>query len=127
MGELVGLEIAMLSVSDAAADASASIGARLVEVGHKLHVIDRADDEAAAVRARLDAWIADPAVDAVIVFSGDTAPTAPVTEAVTAVSTKPQPSFTQAFRTLAFKQIGNTAITTDAIAALCGSTIVIAV
>src|ERR1051326_7297292 len=71
---VVPLKIAVLTVSDTRALADDKSGATLVTrieaAGHSLAERAVVPDDVAAIRARVKAWIADPAVDVVITTGG---------------------------------------------------------
>jgi molybdopterin adenylyltransferase len=123
----VPVRIAVLTVSDTRAAADDRSGdllvARLTEAGHRL--ADRAlvRDERAAIEARLAAWVADPAVDAVISTGGTGLTGRDVTvEAHEAVYEKAIPAFATLFTMVSFQKIGTSAIQSRACAGVAGGT-----
>ena len=121
------VRIALLTVSDtrgAGDDRSGDLlAARLTEAGHVL--ADRAwvRDDQAAIEARLRAWIADPAVDAVISTGGTGLTGRDVTvEAHEAVYEKAIPAFGTLFTLVSHAKIGTSAIQSRACAGVAGGT-----
>lgn len=82
-------------------------------------------DEVAAIRATLQAWIADPEVEVIISTGGTGVTPRDVTpEALAPLVSKPIPGFGELFRWLSFAEIGTSTIQSRAEAALCGTTYV---
>jgi molybdenum cofactor biosynthesis protein B len=123
----VALGTAVLTVSDSRTEADDSSGHFLLDVlqeeGH--HVIEKAivKDDVYQVRAILSRWIADEAVEAVLVtggtgFSGrDSTP-----EAVAPLFDKAIDGFGELFRHLSYEEIGTSTIQSRAIAGLANGT-----
>jgi molybdopterin adenylyltransferase len=121
--------VAVLTVSDTRTEATDSSGAyiadRLGELGHRIAARAIVADQESAIRARLAAWIADPAIDVVIATGGTGVTPRDVTpEALAPLVTKPIPGFGELFRQLSFAEIGAATIQSRAEAALCGTTYV---
>ncbi|MEH3106539.1 MAG: molybdenum cofactor biosynthesis protein B [Sphingomonas fennica] len=115
------VRIAVLTVSDSrglAEDRSGdTLVARIAAAGHVL--ADRAivRDDVPAIVARLEGWIADPAVDCVITTGGTGVTGRDVTpEALAAVWDKEIPGFGELFRWLSFAKIGTSTIQSRATA-----------
>src|SRR5215471_6986077 len=72
--EFVPLKIAVLTISDTRALEDDKSGATLVEriekAGHVLSVRAMVPDETDKIRAQVERWIADPAIDVVITTGG---------------------------------------------------------
>jgi molybdenum cofactor biosynthesis protein B len=123
----IPLRIAVLTVSDTRALADDTSGATLVErierAGHA--VADRAivPDEIEAIRARVRAWIADPAVDVIISTGGTGFTGRDVTpEAVEPLFEKRMEGFATLFLMVSYGKIGTSAIQTRATAGVAGAT-----
>lgn len=125
----VALGIAVLTVSDSRTEADDSSGhylaGALQEEGHQ--VIEKAivNDDVYQVRAILSRWIADEAVEAVLVtggtgFSGrDSTP-----EAVVPLFDKAIDGFGELFRHLSYEEIGTSTIQSRALAGLANGTVI---
>ena len=123
------LAIAVLTVSDtrtATDDRSGDLlVGRLETAGHRL--ADRAiePDDRHRLRARVSAWIADPAVEVVLTTGGtgftgrDTTP-----EALVPLFDKTIDGFGELFRQLSFEEIGSSTIQSRAVAGLANGTLV---
>lgn len=123
------LAIAVLTVSDSRTLAQDSSGdylcATLREAGHRL--ADRAllPDDRYRLRATVSAWIADPAIDAVIVTGGtgftgrDSTP-----EAIAPLLDRQMPGFGELFRMLSWDEIGTSALQSRALAGIANATFV---
>ena len=119
--------IAVLTVSDTrtlANDRSGDVLAlRITGAGH--HVGDRAivRDDATLIESRLRAWIADPAVDAVITTGGTGVTGRDVTpEAFDRVVEKRIEGFGELFRMLSYQKIGTSTMQSRAMAGVAGGT-----
>ncbi|MBB4264689.1 molybdenum cofactor biosynthesis protein B [Roseospira visakhapatnamensis] len=126
------VRLAVLTVSDSRTLADDRSGDVLVErlraAGHTL--ADRAivRDEADAIEARLRAWVADPAVDAVVATGGTGVTGRDVTpEAFARVVEKDIPGFGELFRMLSYQTIGTSTIQSRALAGVAGGTYLFAV
>ena len=123
------LNVAVLTVSDTRTEADDTSGEFLAdslrEAGHFLG--DRAIviDDIYQIRAVLSRWIADAAIDAVLVtggtgFSGrDSTP-----EAVAPLFDKQIEGFGEVFRALSFDEIGSSTIQSRALAGFANNTVV---
>jgi molybdenum cofactor biosynthesis protein B len=121
------VRIAVLTVSDTRTlddDRSGdTLVGRLEAAGHVL--ADRAivTDDADRIAERLQAWIADPGVDAVISTGGTGVTGRDVTpEAMARVLEKEIPGFGELFRMLSFQTIGTSTVQSRAIAGVAGGT-----
>ena len=125
--QFVPLKIAVLTVSDTRTredDASGStLAQRIVAAGHA--VADRAlvPDDIAAIRSRVETWIADPEIDVVITTGGTGFTGHDVTpEAVEPLFEKKMDGFATLFLLVSFEQIGTSAIQTRATAGVARAT-----
>lgn len=114
---------AVLTVSDSRTprtDRSGPLAARLLaDCGHEVVDRDVVPDEPAAIRRRLEAWLADPGVDAVVTTGGTGLGPRDVTAAVVArLLTEELEGFGQLFRTISFQQIGAAAMLSRALGGL---------
>lgn len=123
------LSIAVLTVSDTRTEADDTSGdylaAALAEAGHQLADRRIVVDDIYQIRAVLSAWIAQPAVDAVLVtggtgFSGrDSTP-----EAVAPLLDKHIEGFGEVFRAISHAEIGSSTIQSRALAGLANQTVI---
>ena len=121
--------LCVLTVSDtrtAADDASGDyLCASLIQAGHRLHERRLARDDRYLVRAIVAAWIADPAVDGVLVTGGtgftgrDSTP-----EAIAPLLDKEMTGFGEMFRALSYEEIGTSTLQSRAFAGLANATFV---
>lgn len=125
----VALRIALLTVSDTRELADDSSGdylaGAIVEAGHALVARALLPDDRYRVRAQVAAWIADDAVDGVLVTGGtgftgrDSTP-----EAIAPLLDKTMPGFGEMFRVLSFDEIGTSTLQSRAFAGLANATFV---
>ncbi|CAN5626279.1 molybdenum cofactor biosynthesis protein B [soil metagenome] len=125
--DFVAVRIAVLTVSDTrdiGEDRSGAVLAeRLQAAGHRVAARAMVRDEQADIEARLRAWIADPAVDAVISTGGTGLTGRDVTvEAHAAVYEKAIPAFGVLFTMLSHAKIGTSAVQSRACAGVAGGT-----
>ncbi|TGD74195.1 molybdenum cofactor biosynthesis protein B [Mangrovimicrobium sediminis] len=123
------LAIAVLTVSDTRTEDNDSSGHFLAEAlgeaGHSLADKVIVIDDMYQIRAVLSRWIADPAVDAVLVtggtgFSGrDSTP-----EAVRPLFDKEIDGFGEVFRALSLAEIGSSTVQSRAVAGYANNTVV---
>ena len=125
--QFVPLKIAVLTVSDTRSlddDRSGStLAQRIVAAGHG--VADRAivPDDIAAIRSRVETWIADAEIDVVITTGGTGFTGRDVTpEAVEPLFEKKMDGFATLFLLVSFQKIGTAAIQTRATAGVARST-----
>lgn len=122
----IGLDIAVLAVSDAttiAEDVPARIAIEKLEAaGHRIVARERIDDSLQLIKAKYLEWIADSQVDVVIVVSSGK--TEAASDALAPLVTKPLAGFSDLFRFLTFSEIGTAAMLVDAAAAQCKSTFI---
>ena len=129
--ELVPLSLCVLTVSDTRTTENDTSGdwlcEALVEAGHRLHERAISRDDRYALRAIVSRWIADAAVDGVIVTGGtgftgrDSTP-----EALLPLLDKEMPGFGELFRAISFGEIGTSTLQSRAFAGLANATFVFA-
>lgn len=127
--EFIPLRLCVLTVSDTrtlADDRSGDyLAAALAEAGHRLHERAIAPDDRYRLRAIVSAWIADPAVDGILVSGGtgftgrDSTP-----EALEPLLDKPMPGFGELFRAISFEEIGAASLQSRAFAGLANGSFV---
>jgi molybdenum cofactor biosynthesis protein B len=125
----VPLGIAVLTVSDTrslAEDRSGdALAERLTAAGHRLAGRAIVHDDIAAIRARVEGWIADPSVDVVITTGGTGFTGRDVTpEAIEPLFDKRMDGFSIVFHRLSQDKIGTSTIQSRATAGLAGTTFV---
>lgn len=127
----VPISIALLTVSDTRGpdeDTSGDIlAARIEGAGHRL--VDRAieRDDADAIVRRLEGWIADPAIDAVVSTGGTGLTGRDVTpEALHRVKDKEIEGFGELFRWISYRTIGTSTVQSRALAVLARGTYIFA-
>jgi molybdenum cofactor biosynthesis protein B len=129
--DFVPLSLCVLTVSDTrTADNDTSgdwLCDALRDAGHRLHERAISRDDRYALRAIASRWIADAAVDGVIVTGGtgftgrDSTP-----EALLPLLDKEMPGFGELFRALSFGEIGTSTLQSRAFAGLANATFVFA-
>jgi len=117
----VELAVAVLTVSDTRGPEDDTSGDYLAgaagEAGHRVVARDLVPDDVYRLRAVLSAWIADPAVEVVLVTGGtgfagrDSTP-----EAVTPLFDKHIVGFGEVFRSLSLAEIGSSTVQSRALA-----------
>lgn len=129
--DFIPLSLCVLTVSDTRSLADDSSGdylaAALTDAGHRLH--DRAvlPDDRYKLRAQVSQWIADPAVDGILVTGGtgftgrDSTP-----EAIRPLLDKEMPGFGELFRQISVQEIGTASLQSRAFAGLANGTFVFA-
>jgi molybdenum cofactor biosynthesis protein B len=125
--EFQPLRVAVLTVSDtrgAAEDSSGDYLAQaLAEAGHVLAARALLRDDKYALRAQVSAWIADEAIDGILVTGGtgftgrDSTP-----EALLPLLDKLMDGFGEVFRALSFEDIGTSSLQSRAFAGLANGT-----
>ncbi len=121
------VRIAVLTVSDTRGPADDRSGDTLVErlaaAGHVLAARAILRDDVPALVAQFNAWIDDPAIDAIISTGGTGVTGRDVTpEALAAVQEKEIPGFGELFRWLSFQTIGTSTIQSRACAGVARGT-----
>jgi molybdenum cofactor biosynthesis protein B len=125
--QFVPLKIAVLTVSDTRTPEDDKSGATLVEritaAGHTLAARAIVVDDIAAIRSRVETWVADPEVDVVITTGGTGFTGRDVTpEAVEPLFEKRMDAFATLFLMVSFQKIGTSAIQTRATAGVARAT-----
>jgi molybdenum cofactor biosynthesis protein B len=125
--EFVALNLCVLTVSDSRSAADDSSGdylaASLAEAGHLLAGRTLLPDNRYLLRAQVSQWIADEAVDGILVTGGtgftgrDSTP-----EALLPLLDKQMPGFGEMFRALSFEEIGTATLQSRAFAGLANGT-----
>jgi len=125
------IQIAVLTVSDTRGPDTDTSGdilvQRVLDAGHKLadRAIER--DDAEVIAARLNAWIADPRVDAIVSTGGTGLTGRDVTpEAIDRVKERDIPGFGELFRWLSYRTIGTSTVQSRACAAVSRGTYIFA-
>ena len=121
--EFVPLSLCVLTVSDTRTSANDSSGdylcGSLQAAGHRLHARAIARDDRYALRAVVSGWIADGAVNGILITGGtgftgrDSTP-----EAIRPLLDKEMPGFGEMFRVLSFDEIGTSTLQSRAFAGL---------
>ena len=124
----VDLSVAVLTVSDTRGPADDTSGDYLAaaasDAGHRVVARDLVPDDVYRLRAVLSAWIADPAVEVVLVTGGtgfagrDSTP-----EAVAPLFDKHIVGFGEVFRALSLAGIGSSTVQSRALAGLANGTL----
>ena len=123
------LRLAVLTVSDSRTTENDDSGRYLAEAiaaaGHQLAARELLPDNRYRVRALVAAWIADEAIDGILVTGGtgftgrDSTP-----EAIAPLLDKTMPGFGEMFRVLSFEEIGTSTLQSRAFAGLANATFV---
>ncbi len=123
------LNVAILTVSDTRTEQNDTSGDYLAAaasgVGHRIGARQIVIDDIYRIRAVLSQWIADPAINAVIItggtgFSGrDSTP-----EAVSVLFDKTVEGFGELFRAISFDEIGTSTMQSRALAGLANNTVI---
>jgi molybdenum cofactor biosynthesis protein B len=121
------IAVALLTVSDTRGpeeDSSGDILAeRIVAAGHRLAARALGRDDAEAIARRLNNWIDDPAIDAVISTGGTGLTGRDVTpEALDRVKDKDIPGFGELFRWVSYQTIGTSTVQSRAHAVVARGT-----
>ncbi len=122
----IALHIAVLTVSDSrtpANDTSGDILAeRLQSAGHKLAARAIERDDVAAIQARLNVWIKNPAIDVIISTGGTGFTGRDVTpEAAEPLFEKRMEGFSTVFHQISFAKIGTSTLQSRATAGVAGA------
>lgn len=125
--EFIPLSLCVLTVSDTRTTANDTSGDYLAkavtDAGHRLHERALSIDDRYRLRAIVSAWIADPAVDGILVTGGtgftgrDSTP-----EALTPLLDKLMPGFGELFRAYSVEDIGTSSLQSRAFAGLANAT-----
>ena len=129
--EFKPLSLCVLTVSDSRDATNDTSGDYLVaalnEAGHRLHQRAILRDDKYAMRALVSQWIADEAVEGILVTGGtgftgrDSTP-----EALLPLLDKSMPGFGEMFRVLSFEEIGTSTLQSRAFAGLANGTFLFA-
>ncbi|MGY6552000.1 MAG: molybdenum cofactor biosynthesis protein B [Erythrobacter sp.] len=126
------INIAVLTVSDTRTpdnDTSGDIlSQRITDAGHNLAARKIIRDDAALLAAQFDAWVEDPAIDAIISTGGTGLTGRDVTpEALRMINgARDIPGFGEVFRWLSFKTIGTSTVQSRACAIVARGTYIFA-
>lgn len=125
--DFIPLHLCVLTVSDSRSLAEDSSGDYLVEsltqAGHRLAERKLLPDDRYLMRAAVSQWIADPAVDGILVTGGtgftgrDSTP-----EALLPLLDKEMPGFGELFRAISYEEIGTSTLQSRAFAGLANAT-----
>ena len=129
--EFKPIAIALLTVSDTRGpdeDTSGDILAQRIEgAGHRLAARALEKDDVEVIVARLNEWIDDPAIDAVVSTGGTGLTGRDVTpEALERIKDKDIPGFGELFRWVSYQTIGTSTVQSRALAVLARGTYVFA-
>ena len=125
--EFVPLKMAVLTISDSRSLKEDKSGAvlvqRIVAAGHLATERSIVPDDIEAIRTKVKAWIADPAIDVIITTGGTGFTGRDVTpEAVEPLFEKKMDAFSVLFLVVSFPKIGTAAIQSRATAGVAGGT-----
>ncbi|MBS0577245.1 MAG: molybdenum cofactor biosynthesis protein B [Proteobacteria bacterium] len=125
----ISLRLCVLTVSDTRTAANDTSGDYLVQslttAGHQLHERALLPDDRYRLRAIVSQWIADPAVDGILITGGtgftgrDSTP-----EALLPLLDKTMPGFGELFRVISHQEIGASSMQSRAFAGLANATFV---
>jgi len=123
------LNIAVLTVSDTRTPANDTSGQFLAEAlqaaGHRLSAREISKDDRYAVRAIVSAWIADKAIEVILITGGTGFTGRDVTpEAVMPLLDREIEGFGELFRSLSFAEIGPSTIQSRALGGIVNDTLV---
>jgi molybdenum cofactor biosynthesis protein B len=129
--DFVSLRLCVLTVSDTRTPDNDTSGDFLAivlqDAGHRLHERSLLPDDRYQLRALVSRWIADAAVDGILVTGGtgftgrDSTP-----EALLPLLDKQMPGFGELFRALSFDEIGTSTLQSRAFAGLANATFLFA-
>jgi molybdenum cofactor biosynthesis protein B len=125
----VPLNIAVLTVSDTRSldddKSGTTLADRLTAAGHRLAARQIVTDDIEAIRAIVNAWIADPGIDVVITTGGTGFTGRDVTpEAIEPLFEKRMDGFSIAFHLMSHAKIGTSTIQSRATAGTAGATFI---
>jgi molybdopterin adenylyltransferase len=123
----LAVNIAVLTISDTRTLDDDKSGRTLAEMierdGHKVAARKIVRDDRDAIASQLRAWIADPAIDAVISTGGTGVTGRDVTpEAFQSVFEKEIAGFGELFRMISFQKVGTSALQSRAVGGVAGGT-----
>ena len=129
--EFKPLSLCVLTVSDTRTAGNDTSGDHLCDAlrdaGHRLHERALLPDDRYRLRAQVSQWIADPAVDGILVTGGtgftgrDATP-----EALLPLLDKEMPGFGELFRAISVEEIGTSSLQSRAFAGLANGTFLFA-
>ena len=129
--DFVPLQLCVLTVSDTRTPDNDSSGDYLVgalqAAGHVLHARGLLPDDRYRLRALVSAWIAEPAVDGILITGGtgftgrDSTP-----EALLPLLDKEMPGFGELFRAISVDEIGTSSLQSRAFAGVANATFLFA-
>ena len=129
--DFIPLSLCVLTVSDSRTLANDSSGDYLIEAltgaGHRLHARALLPDDRYKLRAIVSQWIADDAVDGILVTGGtgftgrDSTP-----EALLPLLDKQMPGFGELFRAVSVEEIGTSSLQSRAFAGMANGTFLFA-
>lgn len=129
--DFMPLAIAVLTVSDTRTRDNDSSGdylvSALITAGHRVAARDLARDDIYRLRAIVSQWIADTAIDGVLITGGtgftgrDSTP-----EAITPLLDKQMPGFGEMFRAVSLGEIGTASLQSRAFAGIANGTFIFA-
>src|SRR5467141_2813395 len=127
--QFVPLKIAVLTISDTRALEDDKSGATLVEriekAGHSIAGRAIVTDDVGKIRAQVQQWMADPAIDVIITTGGTGFTGRDVTpEAIEPLFEKRMDGFAIAFHMLSHAKIGTSTIQSRATAGVAGATFI---
>jgi len=132
LDQLIPLSLCVLTVSDSRTLANDSSGDYLCgaaeAAGHRIAERALLPDDIYQQRAIISRWIADPAVDGILITGGtgftgrDSTP-----EAVAPLLDKQMPGFGELFRSISYAEIGTSSLQSRAFAGLANATFVFCV
>ena len=125
--QFIPLKIAVLTVSDSRSfeddTSGATLAERIAKAGHAVAARAVVTDDVDKIRTRVEAWIADAAVDVIITTGGTGFTGRDVTpEAVEPLFEKRMDGFSTLFLMVSHRKIGTSAIQTRATAGVAGAT-----
>jgi len=129
--DFIPLSLCVLTVSDTRTPDNDTSGdylaAALTGDGHRLHERALLPDERYQLRALVSRWIADAAVDGILITGGTGFTTRDSTpEALIPLLDKPMPGFGELFRAISFEDIGTSSLQSRAFAGLANTTFLFA-
>ncbi|WP_346798262.1 molybdenum cofactor biosynthesis protein B [Halomonas sp. Bachu 37] len=126
---MIGLNIAVLTLSDTRDESSDKSGAfladALTQAGHHLAEKSLVPDDIYQIRALVSRWIADPAIDVILTTGGtgftgrDSTP-----EAISVLLDQPITGFGELFRQISYQEIGSSTVQSRSLAGLANQTLI---
>jgi molybdopterin adenylyltransferase len=125
--QFIPLHIAVLTVSDTRSldddKSGAALAERIAKAGHMVGARAIVTDDVDAIRAKVNAWIADEGIDVIITTGGTGFTGRDVTpEAVEPLFEKRMEGFSTLFLMVSYGKIGTSAVQTRATAGVAGAT-----